>query len=80
MTGDDWNDTVSIINKETKIDNFRFLSIWDFDPRMIHMDGMVGLAPDDPENGPSIVQALYDANLIEAKMFGFIFGKGKSIS
>jgi hypothetical protein len=44
------------------------------------MDGMIGLAPDDPANGPSFVAALYDSKIIDKKLFGFIFGRGTALS
>lgn len=79
VTGDDYKDNVcfsSSAKVSTCVSDFRFLSVFSYDPRIIDMDGMAGLAPDDPANGPSFVAALYNAKLIEKKMFGFIFGKG----
>lgn len=79
VTGDDYKDTVCFYQTKTDqtcVKDFRFLSVFSYDPRIIDMDGMAGLAPDDPANGPSFVAALYNAKIIEKKMFGFIFGKG----
>lgn len=39
------------------------------------MEGVVGLAPDDPSNGPSFIQALKDSKLIDKAMFGMYLGK-----
>jgi len=81
VTGDDYKDTVCMVTgKSICVDNFRFLSVFSFDPRMIDMDGMAGLAPDGEENGPSFVAALYDNKLIEKKMFGFVFGRGTRLN
>jgi hypothetical protein len=43
---------------------------------MVPIDGLAGLAPEDPLNPLPFVSSLYNAGLIEKKMFGFIFGKG----
>jgi hypothetical protein len=37
-------------------------------------EGIIGLAPDDPSNGPSIVNALYNANMIAKRVFGITLG------
>jgi len=76
VTGDDYPDKVCVNNLQTCVNPFRFISVTDLDPRIIPIDGMVGLAPDDPNNGPSFVAALYDNNMISQKMFGFTFGPG----
>ena len=34
------------------------------------MDGAIGLAPDDPSNGPSFITAMKDAKIIPNSMFG----------
>jgi hypothetical protein len=80
VTGDDYRDTVCVDKKDVCVDQFRFLSVIDLDPRIIPMDGMIGLAPDDPANGPSFVAALYDSKIIDKKLFGFIFGRGTALS
>lgn len=64
VTGDDYPDKVCVNNLQTCVNPFRFISVTDLDPRIIPIDGMVGLAPDDPNNGPSFVAALYDNNMI----------------
>lgn len=75
MVGDDVIDTVCIFKKEGYCaKNFRFLAVTNVDKRMIEMDGVIGLAPDDPENGPSFIATLADQGVIDKKMFGFIIG------
>ena len=64
VTGDDYPDKVCVNNLQTCVNPFRFISVTDLDPRIIPIDGMLGLAPDDPNNGPSFVAALYDNNMI----------------
>jgi hypothetical protein len=41
---------------------------------MIPMDGVIGLAPDDPANGPSFIATLKNQGKVDDKMFGFMFG------
>lgn len=36
------------------------------------MDGVIGLAPDDPSNGPNFLASLYGKKLIDANMFGLM--------
>jgi hypothetical protein len=36
------------------------------------MDGMLGLAPDDPMNGPSFIATLYNQGIISSKIFGLL--------
>lgn len=43
----------------------------DFTP----LDGMLGLGPDDPSNGPSYVAALAEAGIVDRKIFGMVYGK-----
>lgn len=52
------------------------MSVIDLHPRMTPIDGMLGLGPDDPSNGPSYVAALYNSGKIGRKMFGLAYGKG----
>lgn len=59
VVGDDYNDTVCISYSKQCVDNFRFLAVTDMDPKMTQMQGLLGLAPDDPSNGPSYVAALW---------------------
>jgi hypothetical protein len=47
---------------------------------MTPMQGLIGLAPDDPENGPSYVAALQTSGLIDKKEVGMIFGKDNTPS
>jgi hypothetical protein len=64
--GDDFYDTTCIGDSSKKcVNGFRFLSVTDVDPRMIPMDGLIGLAPDDPENGPAYIPALKTAGIID---------------
>jgi hypothetical protein len=35
------------------------------------MSGAIGLAPDDPSNGPSFITALKQSGIISQSMFGF---------
>ena len=44
------------------------------------MDGVVGLAPDDPTNGPSYIVAMKTAGLIDNAMFGFLIGESYAIN
>ena len=53
--------------------NFTFLGITKqegFDDA----DGILGLSPDIPQNGPSFVQKLREANLIDFKIVSFFVG------
>jgi len=34
------------------------------------IDGVIGLGPDDPSNGPSFIAELYNQGIISRKMFG----------
>lgn len=79
VVGDDWFDTVCIGNTPSDsnancVKQFRFLSVTDIAPYLTPMDGMLGLGPDDPSNGPSYVAALYESGVIGRKMFGLKFG------
>lgn len=79
VVGDDWFDTVCIGNvpsesKTNCVKQFRFLAVTDIAPNLTPMDGMIGLGPDDPSNGPSYVASLFNSGLIGRKMFGLIFG------
>lgn len=38
---------------------------------MAALDGIIGLAPDVPENGPSYTAMLYNSNLIDKKQITF---------
>ena len=40
------------------------------------MDGAIGLAPDDPTNGPSFITAMKTANLISQNIFGIYMRQG----
>jgi hypothetical protein len=42
---------------------------------MTPLQGMLGMAPDDPSNGPSYVSALHDSNIIDNRQVGMIFGQ-----
>ena len=80
VVGDDYYDTVCIADKFEDRDkycvkNFRFLAVTSVHPRLTPMDGMLGLGPDDPSNGPSYVAALYNDGKIGRKMFGLAYGK-----
>eukprot|EP00347_Sterkiella_histriomuscorum_P017229 403350189 len=85
VVGDDYFDNVCIASKIEDIDkycvkNFRFLAVTDIPqekgkPALTPMDGMLGLGPDDPANGPSFVAALYNEQKIGRKMFGLAYGK-----
>jgi hypothetical protein len=61
-------------NPAVCVTNFTFLSATAISSKVIPIYGLVGLAPDDPTNPPSIVAALYNQGLIQNKMFGFMFG------
>jgi hypothetical protein len=37
-------------------------------------EGIIGLALDDPSNGPCYVNALYNAGMISQRIFGVILG------
>lgn len=75
VVGDDLVDTVCVLKKKDFCANsFRFLSVTDVDPKMIAMDGVVGLAPDDPSNGPNFIGTLKNQGVIDKKMFGFMLG------
>jgi hypothetical protein len=75
VVGDDYNDTVCIGTSHGNcVDGFRFLSVTDVDPNIIPLDGMIGLAPDDPSNGPSYIASLKDAGMIDKKQFGLMIG------
>lgn len=39
---------------------------------MTPMDGVIGLAPDDPSNGPSFIATLADQGKIDKKMVGLM--------
>lgn len=41
---------------------------------MAKIDGVVGLGPDDPSNGPSYISELYNQGVIGKKMFGIQVG------
>ncbi len=58
------------------VENFRFFSATGFTGKLTPIDGIMGLAPDNPENPTSFTTALYNAGLIDKRVFGFIFGKG----
>ncbi len=40
------------------------------------MDGMIGLAPDDPSNGPSFIATLFEDGVIPSKVFGLFIAPG----
>lgn len=54
---------------------FRFLALTDIDPKLTPMDGMLGLGPDDPSNGPSFVAEIANQGIVTNKMFGLIMSK-----
>lgn len=58
----------------TCLNSFTFLSATDISSNILPIDGILGLAPNDPSNPPSIVAALYNQGLIQNNMFGFMFG------
>ena len=63
VVGDDWFDTVCVGNVPSDATTncakqFRFLAVTDIAQNLTPMDGMLGLGPDDPSNGPSYVAAL----------------------
>ena len=41
---------------------------------MVAMDGVIGLAPDDPSNGPNFIATLKNQKVIDSKMFGIMLG------
>ena len=43
-------------------------------------DGILGLSPNIPENGPSFVQALGDQDIKEKKLISFVLGTDSSTS
>lgn len=73
VVGDDVADTVCIFKKDQWCANqFRFLSVTDVSQLMVPMDGVIGLAPDDPFNGPSFVATLFSQGVIDKKMIGLM--------
>ncbi len=65
---DDYSDAVCIESKTRCVTNFTFLTITDVDGKMADFDGYIGLAPDDPNNGPSFIAELYNQNVIDEKL------------
>lgn len=45
---------------------------------MVAMDGVIGLAPDDPTNGPSFIATLYNQGKIDKKMLGLMITTANS--
>jgi hypothetical protein len=75
VKGDDIIDTVCIYKKEGYCaEEFRFLSVDKVDAKMLSVDGVIGLAPDEPTNGPSFIATLQNQSIINRKMFGLIMG------
>jgi hypothetical protein len=75
VKGDDIIDTVCIYKKEGYCaEEFRFLSVDKVDAKMLSVDGVIGLAPDDPSNGPSFIASLHKQFIISEKKFGLIMG------
>lgn len=68
--GPDFFDTVCIKDKVHCVADFRFIAVESKDPKLRQMSGAVGLAPDDPSNGPSFATALKTAGMISNNMFG----------
>jgi acetamidase/formamidase len=58
--------------------NFRFLSVTDVKSSMAPMDGVLGLAPDDPSNGPSFIATLFNQGTIDKKMLGLMLTQSSS--
>lgn len=77
--GDDVADTVCIFKKDQWCaEKFRFLSVTDVKEAMTAMDGVIGLAPDDPSNGPSFIATLFDQGKIDKKMLGIMITEASS--
>lgn len=73
VVGDDMNDTVCVQDQNKYcVKNFRFLDILKVKSQMAPMDGVIGLAPDDPSNGPSFIATLADQGKIDKKMVGLL--------
>lgn len=67
------NDTVCVQDQNKYcVKNFRFLDILKVKSQMAPMDGVIGLAPDDPSNGPSFIATLADQGKIDKKMVGLL--------
>jgi hypothetical protein len=54
VVGDDAQDRVCMHDVNTCVLNFRFLGVTNTQ-NISAIDGIIGLAPDDPSNGPSFV-------------------------
>ncbi len=52
--------------------NFTFLTLTEQE-NMPDIEGIIGIAPDDPANGPCDVASLYNANKLGQKVFGIAF-------
>jgi hypothetical protein len=69
VIGDDAQDRVCMHDNNTCVLNFRFLGVTN-SQNISAIDGIIGLAPDDPSNGPSFVAQLKTDGYIDKKMFG----------
>jgi hypothetical protein len=56
------------------IGNLTFLTVTNMRGFERSIDGIIGLALDNPENGPNYVNSLYDSGAISQKIFGVILG------
>ena len=58
--GNDYIDNVCIETLNTCIPKFEFVAITEASVNLPPLDGVIGLAPDDPSNGPSYISMLYN--------------------
>lgn len=80
LNGDTYIDQVCVYigihNKTCVYTGFSFFEITSVTgPPLGNYDGILGLAPDDPNNGPSYITAMKDKNLISRKMLGLQFNR-----
>lgn len=76
VAGDDVFDTVCVADKDKYcVKDFRFISVISMHKDFTPLDGMLGLAPDDPSNGPSYISALVEQGIVSKKIFGLVYGK-----
>ena len=60
---------------ENCISNFTFISITEVINFSTGIQGILGLGPDDPSNGPSFVTSLYNLKVLSKSMFGLQLGE-----
>ncbi|CDW78695.1 eukaryotic aspartyl protease family protein [Stylonychia lemnae] len=76
--GDDYYDTVCVADSSKYCaKDFKFIAVTDINKvtsELAKIDGVVGLGPDDPSNGPSFIAELYNQGVIGKKMFGIQVG------